>query len=153
MLKFKPEVLEVTVIVAVAVAQVGCVMETVGAVGVLGWAFTTALVALEVHPEALRAVTLYVAFAATPVKMPVVFVYVVPSMLKLSPEVLEVTVIVAVAVAQVGWVMETVGAVGVLGWEFTTAEVALETQFDAFFAVTLYVASAATPVNTPVVLL
>jgi hypothetical protein len=74
-------------------------------------------------------------------------------MLKLSPEVLEVTVIVAVAVAQVGWVMETVGAVGVLGWEFTTAEVALETQFDAFFAVTLYVAPAATPVNTPVVLL
>ena len=50
----------------------------------------------------MRAVTLYVAFAATPVKMPVVFVYVVPSMLKLSPEVLEVTVIVAVAVAQVG---------------------------------------------------
>ena len=72
MLKFKPEVLEVTVIVAVAVAQVGCVMETVGAVGVLGWAFTTALVALEVHPEALRAVTLYVAPAATPVNTPVV---------------------------------------------------------------------------------
>ena len=73
-------------------------------------------------------------------------------MLKLSPEVLEVTVMVAVAVAQVGWVMETVGAVGVLGWAFTLALVPDETQFDAFLAVTLYVAFAATPVKTPVVL-
>jgi hypothetical protein len=74
MLKLSPEVLEVTVMVAVAVAQVGWVMEIVGALGVEGWAFTTAEVALEVQPDALRAVTLYVAFAATPVKMPVVLV-------------------------------------------------------------------------------
>ena len=72
-------------------------------------------------------------------------------MLKLRPVVLDVTVIVAVAVAQVGWVMLTVGADGVAGWAFTTALVPDETQFDAFFAVTLYVAFAATPVNTPVV--
>ena len=60
-------------IVAVAVAQVGCVMEMVGALGVLGCAFTTALAWLDVQPAAFYAVTLYVAFATTPVKMPVVF--------------------------------------------------------------------------------
>ena len=58
MLKCRPVVLEVTVIVAVAVAQVGCVMEMVGALGVLGWAFTTALAAVDVQPAAFCAVTL-----------------------------------------------------------------------------------------------
>ena len=61
-------------IVPVGVVQSGCVTETLGAEGVLGWAFTTALVALEVQPEALRAVTLYVAFAVTFVNTPVVLV-------------------------------------------------------------------------------
>jgi hypothetical protein len=48
--------------------------------------------------------------------------------------------------------MLTVGALGVEGWEFTFALVPDETQFDAFFAVTLYVAFADTPEKTPVVL-
>ena len=65
--------LEVTVIVAVAVAQVGCVTETVGALGVLGCAFTAALAPDETQFDAFFAVTLYVTLAATPVKMPVVF--------------------------------------------------------------------------------
>ena len=56
----------VTVIVAVAVAHVGCVMLTVGADGVAGWAFTTAGVAGDVQPALFLTVTLYVAFAATP---------------------------------------------------------------------------------------
>ena len=50
--------LEVTVIVAVAVAQVGCVMLMLGADGVLGWAFTKALAWLDVQPAAFCAVTL-----------------------------------------------------------------------------------------------
>ena len=58
MLKFRPVVLEVTVMVAVDVAQVGCVMLTVGAEGTLNAAFTDAVVALEVQPEAFWAVTL-----------------------------------------------------------------------------------------------
>ena len=49
-------------------------METVGADGVDGWAFTTALVEVDVQPAAFCAVTLYVALAATPVNTPVVFV-------------------------------------------------------------------------------
>ena len=72
MLKLRPVVDEVTVMVAVAVAQDGCVMLIVGALGVLGWAFTTALVEVDVQPAAFCAVTLYVALAATPVKTPVV---------------------------------------------------------------------------------
>ena len=59
----------VTVIVAVAVAHVGCVTLTVGAAGVAGCAFTTACEAVEVHPAVFLTVTLYVAFAATPVKV------------------------------------------------------------------------------------
>ena len=56
----------VTVIVAVDVVQVGCVTLTVGADGVAGCAFTTAGVAGDVHPALFLTVTLYVAFAATP---------------------------------------------------------------------------------------
>ena len=75
-----------------------------------------------------------------------------PSILKLSPVVLEVTVMVAVAVAQVGWVMLMLGAEGVLGCAFTTALVALEVQPEALRAVTLSVTLAGTFVNTPEVL-
>ena len=48
-------------------------------------------------------------------KTPVVFEKSDPSILKCSPDVLEVTVIVAVAVAQDGCVMLMLGADGVLG--------------------------------------
>ena len=58
-------------------------------------------------------------------------------MLKCSPDVLEVTVIVAVAVAQVGWVMLILGADGTLKAGLTTALVADDTQLEAFCAVTL----------------
>ena len=61
--------------------------------------------------------------------------------------------IVPVGVVQSGWVMETVGADGVDGWAFTTALVEVDVQPAAFCAVTLYVALAATPVKTPIVLL
>ena len=49
----------VTVIVAVEVPQVGCVILKVGAAGVDNCALITADVAAEVHPERM-AVTLYV---------------------------------------------------------------------------------------------
>ena len=67
-------VLEVTVIVAVAVAQVGCVMLMLGAEGAPTTALTTALVPVDTQLDAFIAVTLYVALEATPVKIPVVFV-------------------------------------------------------------------------------
>ena len=59
MLKLRPVVDELTVIVPVASAQVGCeVTEAVGAAGVAGCAFTvTEVVPGETHPLALRAVT------------------------------------------------------------------------------------------------
>jgi hypothetical protein len=44
-------------------------MLTVGATGLAGAAFTTAEIAGDVHPAAFLTVTLYVAFAATPVKV------------------------------------------------------------------------------------
>ena len=66
-------VAELTIIEPVAVAQVGWVIVAVGAVGFAGCAFTVTLVAVLVQPEAFLVVTLYVP-AATPVKMPVVFV-------------------------------------------------------------------------------
>ena len=58
MLKLKPVVLEVTVIVAVAVAQDGCVIEIAGADGTLKAGLTTALVADDTQLEAFCAVTL-----------------------------------------------------------------------------------------------
>ena len=64
----------VIVIVPVATLHVGCdVALAVGTEGVAGWALTVTLVAVEVQPPLLLAVTLYVP-VATPVKTPVVFV-------------------------------------------------------------------------------
>ena len=59
MLKLRPAVDELTVMVPVARAQVGCeVTEAVGAAGVAGCVFTvTDVVAGETQPLALRAVT------------------------------------------------------------------------------------------------
>ena len=57
-LKFNPDVDEVTVIVPVDNVQVGCVIEIVGADGVEGWTSTVAAVIFDTHPEPLRAVTL-----------------------------------------------------------------------------------------------
>ena len=68
-------------IVPVPTVQVGCdVTDAVGAAGAVGAALIVALVAFDVQPEEFLAVTLYVP-AATPVNTPVVFVYVVPSIL------------------------------------------------------------------------
>ena len=59
MLKLRPARAELTVIVPVAKAQVGCeVTDAVGAAGVAGCAFTvTEVVPGETQPLALRAVT------------------------------------------------------------------------------------------------
>ena len=64
----------VTVIVPVGIGQVGCaVTDAVGTEGVAGCVFTVTLVLAEIQPLLFLAVTLYVP-AATPVKIPVVFV-------------------------------------------------------------------------------
>ena len=59
MLKFSPARDELTVMVPVAKAQLGCdVTEAVGAAGVAGCEFTvTEVVPGDTHPLALRAVT------------------------------------------------------------------------------------------------
>jgi hypothetical protein len=70
--------------------------------------------------------------------MPVVFVYVVPSMLNDKPVVDELTVMVPVAREQVGCaVTVAVGADGVAGCAFTVTLVAALAQPDAFLAVTV----------------
>jgi hypothetical protein len=70
------------VMVPVARVQLGWLVTlTVGAAGVGGWGVTVTDTAGEVHPLTLfRTVTEYVP-AATPVKLPLVLVYVMPSML------------------------------------------------------------------------
>ena len=53
-----PPVGDVTVMVPVAVEQVGCVILTVGAEGIVGAVLITALVALDIHPLLFFTVTL-----------------------------------------------------------------------------------------------
>ena len=56
----------VTVIAPVAVVQVGCVNDNVGAESEADGALITAAVAAEVQPELFLTVTLYVVLAASP---------------------------------------------------------------------------------------
>ena len=61
---------DVTVIVPVATAHVGCVKVTAGAAGVTGEAAIVAVVTTEVHPAPLVVVTAY-APGVNPAKIPV----------------------------------------------------------------------------------
>ena len=72
-------------------------------------------------------------------------------MLNVKSAIDEVTVIVPVATAHVGWIILATGADGVAGCAFSVTLVASLIQPEAVFAVRLYV-PAATPVKTPVVL-
>jgi hypothetical protein len=70
----------VIVIVPVATEQVGWVNVTVGNAGVTGWALIVTFVPADTHPEEFFAVMVYRP-GVTPVKIPVEFVYVIPSLL------------------------------------------------------------------------
>ncbi|KGO96511.1 hypothetical protein Q767_06320 [Flavobacterium enshiense DK69] len=77
--------------------------------------------------------------AAKPENIPVVLVYVVPSILYVIPTpVGEVNVIVPVVVLQLGCVTEPAGVVGVDGCGLTVTLVAVEIHPAALFTVTLY---------------
>ena len=71
----------------------------------------------------------------TPANTPVEFVYVVPSMLNVSPVTDEVTVIVPVATVHVGCVTLAVGADGDAGCALTVTLVADDTHPLLFLAV------------------
>jgi hypothetical protein len=128
----------------VAVHVAGEAAVTVGAAGAVGAAPTVTEVAAEVHPPAFLTVTLYVPGGA--LNVPVVFVYVVPSMEYVIPAAGAgaVTTILPFATAQdAGPVAVTVGAAGAVGAAPIVTDVAGEVQPAAFFAVTEYVPGAA----------
>ena len=66
-------------------------------------------------------------------------------MLKVNPDVADVTVIVPVATEHVGCVTTAVGADGVAGCAVTVTLVGPDTQPAAFFAVTVWVLPATRP--------
>ena len=103
-----------------------------------GAALIVTEVAADVHPALFLTVTLYVP-GATLLNKPVVFVYVVPSMLYVIPAAGAgvFTVIIPVAREHVGWVGVTVGAAGAAGAGFIVTDVAEERQPLALFTVTL----------------
>ena len=72
-LKFNPAREDVTDMVPVETAHVGCATEIVGAAGVDGWTFTVATVIFDWHPDEFLAVTSYEPLAI-PLKIPVVLV-------------------------------------------------------------------------------
>ena len=99
---------------------------------------TVTAVGAEMHPAAFFTVTLYVP-GVTPEKIPDVFVYVLPSMLKKIPAAGagEVTVIVPVATEHVGWITSARGAAGVSGEALTVTAVGADMHPAAFLTVTL----------------
>jgi hypothetical protein len=129
----------VTLIVPVAMEHVGCWIVTFGTEGVIGCPFMVTLVTFEMQPALFFAVTLY-DFVTRFVKTPVIFGYVMPSMLYVMPaSVGVVTVIVPVETEQVGCCMTTVGTEGVTGWALRVTFVAVEMHPRFVLAVTLYV--------------
>ena len=126
---------EVTTIVPVVTAQVGCVSVAAGAAGAFGMAFTTKFAdETQVGLAVLLTLMVYVAPAGTAVKVAEVC-HVVPFLLycRLAPTG-EVTTIVPVVTAQVGCVTVANGAAGGVGTALTT-KLADETQVG--FAVVL----------------
>ena len=132
----------------VAAEQVGWVIvPTVGAVGVNGLAFTTALAEeAEVHPEEFVTVKLYV-LAARPeivVLVPVPDVVVLPGVLvivQVPDEGKPLKITLPVPIAQDGWVIvPTTGAVGVTGCVLiTTLADAVEIHPEELVTVKVYV--------------
>src|SRR6185312_1791773 len=144
-LKVNPVVADVTVMVAVASEQGGCVTLVVGATGVPGCALTVAVAVPDIQPASFF--TLMVCSPVVVVVYPVdgYAPYAPPSKLKVNPVVADVTVMVAVASDQVGCVTLVVGATGVPGCAFIVPLVADEMQpVLNCLTVMLYVAPAAT---------
>ena len=135
---------DVTTIVPVATAQVGCVSVATGVAGALGTAFTTKFAdETQVGLAVDLTLMVYVAPAGTAAKV-AELCHVVPFLLycRFAPTG-DVTTIVPVATAQVGCVSVATGVAGALGTVLIT-KFADETQvgFAVVLALTVYVAPA-----------
>ena len=87
----------------------------IGSEGTAGCGVTVNAVAVLVHPLLFLAVTLYIP-ATTPVNIPVVLVYVEPSILNVRLVIDELTLIVPVLIKQLGCAVTlAVGAAGIGG--------------------------------------
>jgi hypothetical protein len=108
-----------------------------GAAGIMRAGPIVPVEAGDIQPSVFFAVILKLLPAVMPEKIPVEFVYVTPSLLKINPVSVEVTVIVPVFTAQVGLVRFNVGAVGVVRAGAIVPVAAFDKQPSVFLAVML----------------